>query len=328
VRSPGPHGNTSLVRHSVSPRGIAPSALVALLGALLGCASSPPVRPLDNPKPPATPAAADLSLDQATSAAIAGDSSAPAAGDEPVDRERAGWLGVELAAPPAGESGVLVRGVVPDSPAERAGLALGDSLLMIDGTAVSRPRDVIELISARRPGERVAIVLRRASVERLVAATLEPLPNDEKLMQRHYVDQRAPGLSGLTTIQGNLSPSLVSLRGRVVLVEFWATWCVPCHIMAPVLSDWSDRYSARGLDVLGVTGESAAFAADAARRHGMSYPLFADESGATQRAYRAYALPTLFVIDRRGVVRDVMVGFSSERLRAIEGLLERLLAER
>jgi peroxiredoxin len=316
------------VRHSVSPRGFAPGALVALLGALLGCASSPPVRPLDNPKPPATPAAEDLSLDQATSSAVGGDLSAPAAGDDAVDRERAGWLGVELAAPPEGESGVLVRGVVPGSPAERAGLALGDSLLMIDGKAVARPGDVIELVTAHRPGERVAVVLRRGGVERLVAATLEPLPNDEKLMQRRYVDNRAPGLSGLTTIQGNLAPSLVSLRGRVVLVEFWATWCVPCHIIAPVLSDWSDRYAARGLDVLGVTGDSATLAADAARRHGMSYPLFSDESGATQRAYRAYALPTLFVIDRRGVVRDVMVGFSSERLRAIESLLERLLAER
>ena len=328
MRSSGPHGNTSPVRHSVSPRGIAPGALGVLLGALLGCASSPPVRPLDNPKPPATPSSADMSLDQATSSAVGGDLSAADASDDGGDREGAGWLGVELAAPPEGDSGVLIRGVVPGSPAERAGLALGDLLLMIDGKAVARPGDVIELVSTHRPGERVAVVLRRGGVERLVAATLEPLPNDEKLMQRRYVDSRAPGLSGLTTIQGNVAPSLVPLRGRVVLVEFWATWCVPCHIMAPVLSDWSDRYAARGLDVLGVTGDSATLAADAARRHGMSYPLFSDESGATQRAYRAYALPTLFVIDRRGVVRDVMVGFSSERLRAIEGLLERLLAER
>jgi peroxiredoxin len=98
--------------------------------------------------------------------------------------------------------------------------------------------------------------------------------------------------------------------------------------MAPVLSDWADRYGARGLNVLGVTGDPVDVALDAAQRHGMSYALFFDETGSTQRAYRAYALPTLFVIDRRGVVRDVMVGFSTVRLRAIEGLVERLLAEK
>ena len=239
-----------------------------------------------------------------------------------------GWLGVELAAPSDGQTGVLVRGVVPDSPAARAGLASGDLLLLIDGKSVERPGDVIDRVSARAPGERLALVLRRSGTERLVSATLERLPSDEALMRKRYVDERAPNLSALTAIQGSVSPSLVSLRGRVVLVEFWATWCVPCHIIAPVLSGWSDRYSARGLEVIGVTGDPASVAADAAQRHGMSYSLFSDESGATQRAYRAFALPTLFVIDRRGVVRDVMVGLSSERLRAVESLVERLLAER
>jgi thiol-disulfide isomerase/thioredoxin len=298
---------------------------------LFGCASSPPVRPLDGAKAAsAAPTAEDLSLDRAASAAVSAGSAEPGSRTEPEAgaSDRPGWLGVELAAPPADELGVLVRGVVPGSPAERAGLAAGDLLLMIDGRAVERPGDVIALVSAHAPGERAAIVLRRGGAERLVAATLEPQPNDEALMQKRYVDSRAPGLSGLTTIQGSLPPSLVPLRGRVVVVEFWATWCVPCHVMAPVLSEWNDRYAARGLHVLGVTGDSPQLAADAAQRHGMSYSLFTDESGATQRAYRAYALPTLFVIDRRGVVRDVMVGFSSERLRAIEGLLERLLAER
>jgi len=67
-------------------------------------------------------------------------------------------------------------------------------------------------------------------------------------------------------------------------------------------------------------------AADAARHQSMTYSLFSDGSGATTRAYRAFALPTLFVVDRQGIVRDVMVGFSSERLREIEGLIQRLLA--
>jgi peroxiredoxin len=80
--------------------------------------------------------------------------------------------------------------------------------------------------------------------------------------------------------------------------------------------------------VLGVTGDTVQVAANGARDGNMSYSLFSDESGQTIRDYRAFALPTLFVIDRRGIVRDVMVGLSSERLRQIDGLLSRLLAER
>lgn len=297
---------------------------------LASCASSPPVRPLDDPSsvPPPLP---DQSLERATAEA-AGESTDP----ESVEAESAvgasrrgtGWLGVELAATSNGEPGVLIRGVVPDSPAARAGLMTGDRIVTIDGAHVSRPGDVVAIVQGHRSGDRLGFVLFRGGAERLLSATLEPLPNEEGLMRKHYVESDAPSLSGLTAIQGSVAPSLSALRGRVVVVEFWATWCVPCRIMAPVLSDWNERYSARGLNVLGITSDPTDLALDAAQRHGMSYALFTDGSGETQRAYRAFALPTLFVIDRKGVVRDVMVGFSTERLRSIEGLVERLLAER
>jgi thiol-disulfide isomerase/thioredoxin len=146
-----------------------------------------------------------------------------------------------------------------------------------------------------------------------------------ELMRKTYVGSAAPSLTSLSAVQGSVPASVVALRGKVVVIEFWASWCVPCRLTAPKLNAWHDRWKAQGLEVLGVTTDQVVFASQAAVDFGIHYAVASDESGKTSRAWRALSIPTLFVIDRSGVVRDVVVGYSSDRLAQAEQLVEELV---
>jgi thiol-disulfide isomerase/thioredoxin len=238
------------------------------------------------------------------------------------------WLGVELATVPPDQAGVLVRDVTRDSPAERAGLAAGDVIVSLDGEAVSRPNEVVRVVSLRKPGARLSVGFRRGTSDRLVAAVLGARPDVDAMMQKNYVGSQAPAFGDLTVVQGSVPPSVSSLRGKVVVVEFWASWCVPCRMTAPKLNRWHERWGAQGLEVVGVTTDPAVFATQAAVEFGIHYAVASDESGQTSRAYRAMSIPTLFVIDRAGVVREVVVGYSPDRLAQAERLVEQLVTAR
>jgi thiol-disulfide isomerase/thioredoxin len=112
-----------------------------------------------------------------------------------------------------------------------------------------------------------------------------------------------------------------------VVLEFWATWCGACRALLPTLNGWQERYQAAGALVVSVTTEPAAKAARDALELGLSYPVLSDPDGLTAQTYQAFALPTLFVIDKHGVVRDVSVGYDPERIAEVEATVARLLSE-
>ena len=73
--------------------------------------------------------------------------------------------------------------------------------------------------------------------------------------------------------------SLADYKGKWVVLNFWASWCGVCHVLAPMLNGWHDRYSAQGVTVLGVTTDPVELAGRTAGEVGMGYPLASDGSG-------------------------------------------------
>ncbi len=129
------------------------------------------------------------------------------------------------------------------------------------------------------------------------------------------VGQPAPAWSEPTS-QGT-SLALASLRGKVVYLNFFASWCPPCNEEAPAIDALQREYGSKGLQIVGVDVlENARKAALFRAQHRLSYPAVVDD-GALRDQYAVNGLPVHVFIDRNGVVRNVVVGeISPEDMRA------------
>lgn len=124
--------------------------------------------------------------------------------------------------------------------------------------------------------------------------------------------------------------SLASLRGHVVLLNFWAPACPPCRIEMPELEKIHQRYAGRGLRVLGITemDPSREQVLSALKEVAVTYPILLDPGARIGSLYAIAAHPTSVVIDARGVVRYVNVGYLRGEEKDIEQAILRTLGPR
>ena len=120
--------------------------------------------------------------------------------------------------------------------------------------------------------------------------------------------EKSPDFAAKTFAGSDLR--LSSLRGKVVLLDFWASWCEPCKKELPLLAKMAPRLKSRGIEIVAVNiDEDKQKALDFLRTHGLALTVVADTGKAIVGRWEPPKMPSSFAIDKAGVVRAVNGGF-------------------
>jgi peroxiredoxin len=137
-----------------------------------------------------------------------------------------------------------------------------------------------------------------------------------------------PDLSAAQLGEPARQVALKSFKGQVVYVDFWASWCVPCRLSMPALDSLYREHRGRGFTVIGVNKDvSAEDAARFLKRVPVTFPLVQDAADQAARAFDVKAMPSGYLVDRRGVVRKVHRGFTAETAAQLAKEIDELLKE-
>jgi thiol-disulfide isomerase/thioredoxin len=149
----------------------------------------------------------------------------------------------------------------------------------------------------------------------------------ESLELRGYPSRVAPPSFGGTTFDDR-PVSTADLRGKVVVLNFWASWCLECRTETPMLERIQREFASRGLAIVGVNvRESRDAVGRYARELGLTYPLVLDPDGKITGLYGVVGLPATFVVGRDGRAVALAIGPRAWESPPARAFIEALLAE-
>ena len=217
-------------------------------------------------------------------------------------RDETAWLGVRF------EPGTTrVVQVVDQSPAAAAGIQVDDQIVSLDGVAMQTSQQIVTTVAATPPGTRTKVVLTRAGAQRTLTIKLAVRPPDDKLIRTSLLDRPAPPCTA-TALDGGTALTLADLRGRVVLIDFWATWCGPCKDEIPNVVANYKKYHDLGFEIVSISLDKAADRQkliDYTKEHDMPWPQHFDGKFWKNKyavEYTITGVPAMFLLDQSGML--------------------------
>ena len=148
------------------------------------------------------------------------------------------------------------------------------------------------------------------------AATIPPANIEIKNIPSEHV--QGPKLTGLN-----------DLKGKVVLIDFWASWCEPCKEALPIYNNLYKKYKDQGLIIIGINEDNDKKERDSfLKTTSLDFPMYQDEKSQWVNQFKIQALPTLFVFDRNLKPISMYRGFSPEKATTLEKQIKDLLGKK
>lgn len=179
-------------------------------------------------------------------------------------------------------------------------------------------------MSSARQWAMVAVVIA------LLALGLAAMTRSVDRIEHVTVGAAAPEFRAWTLDDPPLERSLADYRGEVVLLNIWATWCVPCRVEMPSMERLSREFGGRGFRVVAVSIDRPGLEeaiVDFVREYELTFDILYDPSQAIMTAYQATGVPYSYVIDRRGVIRRTIMGATDWHSETNRALIESIVAE-
>lgn len=176
------------------------------------------------------------------------------------------------------------------------------------------------------PKENVA-----SSVPEPVTAPSDDIPQmdySEASGEVDEMDREHPMAPNVTFHLVDKNPvKLSSLKGKVVVIDFWATWCPPCQLTLPVLSRLNKQYKSKGVEFIAIDSDESENVAKAfLKSHRFDLPLALDDDKANKFAFGAHVIPFVAIIDRKGHVEMIQEGYEPGEEKTFSAAIDKALA--